>query len=252
MSLPALFVSHGAPTLAVDPVRGPRLRRWADAFPRPRAVLVVSAHWEASPPTLGTTTPRPLLYDFGGFPDALYRLRYDAPGAPELAARVRELVSEPLRDAPERPWDHGVWVPLLHMVPEADLPVLQLSLASDDPRGLVQLGRALRPLRDEGVLLLCSGGAVHNLRRLDWGGDPEPAGWARDFEAWLRDALLRHDVEALTDAPNHAPGFEQAHPTPEHFLPLRVALGAGDGDPVHFPVEGWEFGNLSHLGVQFG
>ena len=252
LELPALFVSHGAPTLALDRERGARLRRWAEELPRPRALLVVSAHWESPSLRLGTTTSRELLYDFGGFPDELYRLRYEAPPAPDLAERVRELLGGTVSDEPARPWDHGVWVPLLHMFPAADLPLLQLSLPRVTGAALVELGRRLRPLRAEGVLLLCSGGAVHNLRRLDWGGGGQTPPWALKFVRWLRDSLRAGDVEALADAPARAPDFRAAHPTPEHFRPLLVALGAGEGDAVRFPVEGWEFGSLSHLGVQFG
>lgn len=250
--LPVLFVSHGAPTLALDAERGGRLRRWAEALERPRAILAVSAHWESPAPRLGTTSARELLYDFGGFPEALYRLRYAAPPAPELAERVRELLGGRVEDAPTRPWDHGVWVPLLHMFPEADVPLVQLSLPRAAGAELVELGRALRALRSEDTLILCSGGAVHNLRQLDWRGGEETPAWALEFEAWLRAALREGEVDALAEAPRRAPGFAAAHPTPEHFLPLLIALGAGQGDEVRFPVEGWEFGSLSHLGVQFG
>lgn len=253
---PTLFVSHGAPTLATDRLRGGRLRQWGASLPRPRAVLIVSAHWEATPTLLGAVRRLPLLHDYAGFPAELQRLRYDAPPAPALADDVRALLGASVAEAPDRPWDHGVWVPLLHMLPDATTPVLQLSLPSGAGlKGAFDLGHALAPLRDEGVLILGSGGAVHNLGRLDWRGAGPPPPWAVEFEDWLRAAVAARDVDALLDARRRAPGLALAHPTLEHFLPLLVALGAASSapaEPVTFPVEGWEFGSLSHLGVQFG
>ncbi|MEZ6187454.1 MAG: class III extradiol ring-cleavage dioxygenase [Planctomycetota bacterium] len=249
--LPVLFLSHGAPTLAVDPVRGPRLAAWGQTLPRPRALLVISAHWNRTPARLGTLETHGLIYDFGGFDQAL-KVTYPAPGAPELAARVAELLPGVATDG-ARGWDHGVWVPLVHLFPEADVPLLQLSL----PGGvsfleLVELGQALAPLRDEGVLLIGSGGAVHNLGALDWSDAAAPSPWALEFEAWLREALVARDRAALLDV-ERRPGFRHAHPTPEHLQPLYVALGASDpADELSFPVEGWEYGSLSHLSVQFG
>ncbi|MGE0707838.1 MAG: class III extradiol ring-cleavage dioxygenase [Planctomycetota bacterium] len=251
--IPAIFVSHGAPTLALDRERGARLTRWGQTLPRPTALLVVSAHWDRTPATLGATRALPLLHDYAGFPAELARLRYDAPPAPDLAERVRALLPG-VAQAPDRPWDHGVWVPLLHLFPGADLPLLQLSLPGrQSPRELFALGRALAPLREEGVLVVGSGGAIHDLRRLDWSGAGGPAPWALAFENWLRDALARRDVDEVLDAETRSPGLRAAHPTLEHFQPLWVTLGAGaDEARVTFPVEGWELGSLSHLGVQLG
>lgn len=252
-ALPVLFVSHGAPTLATDPVRGADFARLATALPRPRAILAVSAHWLDAPPTLGTTTTRELYYDFGGFPDELYRLRYGAPGAPELAKTLIGTVPG-LQSAPDRPWDHGVWVPLLHMYPAADVPVLQLSLPfAWSPRELFELGRQLAPLRDEGVLVLGSGGMVHNLGRIDWdGGPPQP--WALEFEGWVRERLAAGAVDDLVAFREKAPALRRAHPTDDHFVPLLVALGAAAERPgaIGFPIEGFEFGSLSRLAVRFG
>jgi len=252
--MPVLFVSHGAPTLALDVEKGAELRAWAASMPHPRAVLAFSAHWERSPLTIGTTHPAELLYDFGGFDPALYELRYAAPGAPELAARVASLLDGPPR-AEERMWDHGVWVPLVHMLPGEDVPVLELSLPSrGGTRELYRLGERLRPLRDEGVLLLASGGMVHDLARLDWsGGAVAPPEWATSFEGWAREALVERRVDALLDLEHAAPDLGLAHPTLEHILPLFVALGAAtDDDSVAFPIEGFEFGSLSRTSVQFG
>jgi 4,5-DOPA dioxygenase extradiol len=250
--MPVVFVSHGAPTLALDAVAGADFAALFAAIPRPRAILALSAHWLDAPATIGTTTQRPLLHDFAGFPPALGRVRHDAPAAPWLAERIGELVPGVAR-ADERPWDHGVWVPLVHMDPRAEIPVLQLSVPwRHSPQQRHALGRALRPLRDAGVLVLASGGMVHNLGAIDWSGGPPPA-WAVDFERWTRDRLLARDVDALLAASERAPGYRLAHPSDDHFVPLHVALGAADdGDAVTFPIEGFEFGSLSRCAVRFG
>jgi 4,5-DOPA dioxygenase extradiol len=229
------------------------LQRWGQALPTPRALLVVSAHWQRSPPALGTTVSRPLLYDFAGFPGELSRLRYPAPGALELAAEVEALL--PVLHQPERPWDHGVWVPLLHLFPRAQVPLLQLSLPSQlSPRELVDTGRRLAPLRERGVLILGSGGMVHNLGQLDWSESATTPAWALEFEAWVRARLGEFDLAALSDYRRQAPGAQWAHPSEEHFLPLLVAAGAAAPGPhqVRYPVEGFEYGSLSRLSVQFG
>src|SRR5688572_6631638 len=239
--MPVGFVSHGEPTLAVDDARGKDLTRWAATMPRPRAVLVVSAHWLAAPATLGTSTPRELLYDFHGFPPDLYRVRYAAPAAPGLAADLERLLPILSRND-HRPWDHGVWVPLLHMYPAANVPVLQLSLPHLwSPRQLFDLGRKLAPVRADGVLLLASGGAVHNLGRLDWSGRSRPPPeWATSFEDWLRSRLVSHVFEDIVAFREKAPELDLAHPTHEHFLPLLVALGAAaeKRGTVVFPITG--------------
>jgi 4,5-DOPA dioxygenase extradiol len=254
--MPALFVSHGAPSLALDPVAGADLARVGASLPRPRALLVVSAHWEETPIALGTVAPRALLHDYGGFAPELRDVRYDAPTAPALAARVRGLlagVPGGVVDRPSRPWDHGVWVPLLHLVPRADVPLLQVSLPSHlTPSQLIDVGRRLAPLRDEGVLVVGSGGAVHNLRELAWdGGAPTPR-WALDFEAWLREHVARFDLDTLAAVHERAPALRRAHPTEEHLLPLFVTLGAAADRPptVRFPIEGFELGSLSRLTIE--
>jgi 4,5-DOPA dioxygenase extradiol len=252
--MPVGFVSHGAPTLAVDAVRGADLTRWAAAMPRPRAVLVVSAHWLDAPAALGTSTTRELLYDFGGFPRELYQLQYRAPAAAALAAELGARLPG-LARVDARAWDHGVWVPLLHMYPDASVPVLQLSLPyAWSPQRLFDLGRSLAPWRDDGVLVLGSGGAVHNLGALDLGGDAPPPAWATAFEAWLRERLQQSAVDEIVAFRERAPGLRRAHPTDDHFLPLLVALGAASErpGPVDFPVQGFEHGSLSRLAVQWG
>ena len=252
--MPALFIAHGAPPLLDDVGWVAELGGWAKAIPRPKAILMLSAHWEARPTTLGATRTLPLIYDFDGFPSKYYEQQYLAPGAPELAERIRATLKGqlPVADEPERGLDHGAYVPLVAMYPEADVPVLQMSLPSENPRELFDLGRALRPLRDEGVLIVGSGFITHNLRTIDWNGGAPPQ-WAVEFDAWAADALARRDADALVDFMQKGPGARLALPTVEHFVPLLVAAGAAaDGEPVQFPITGFWMGSLTRRSVQFG
>ncbi len=245
--MPALYLGHGAPPLVDDPVWPGQLAAWAQGLPRPKAILVVSAHWESAPLTLGATTTVPLVYDFGGFPEHYYRVRYEAPGAPELAARVRALMpdDEPVADQPRRGLDHGAYVPLTVMYPEADLPVLQMSMPTLDPQKLFAIGQRLAPLRDEGVLIIGSGFLTHGLPFIRFMDPNEAApGWSTDFDAWAAEALARGAVDELIDYRHLAPGLRYAHPTVEHLAPMFVTLGAAD-DPEVAPettVEGYWFG----------
>ncbi|MHB2015546.1 MAG: dioxygenase family protein [Candidatus Xenobia bacterium] len=253
MKQPVAFVAHGAPTLALDAEKGAELTKWAASMSRPRAVLIVSAHWEADQVLLGATTPAPLIYDFSGFPEPLYRIQYQPPGAAELADRVSALLQPewPVRRT-DRGLDHGAWVPLLHLFPQADVPVLQMALPSQHSnRMLLELGRRLAPLRDESVLVLASGVLVHNFSFIRFGGGPvEP--WAIEFEAWVAEKLQAWDLDALVNARTIAPGGRHAIPTPEHFQPLYIALGAADPHPqLEFPIRGFEMGSLSRTCVQF-
>jgi 4,5-DOPA dioxygenase extradiol len=249
--LPVLFQAHGAPPLLDDPGWMRELADWATALLRPRAIVVVSAHWEAAPLSIGAVQPVPLIYDFYGFPARFYQLAYPSPGAPDVAQRIRELVraaGRPVVDAPERGLDHGVYIPLMAMYPAADVPVLQISLPSEDPRELFELGRALAPLRDEGVLLIGSGFLTHNLRAPR---APEPPAWARDFDAWCADVLARGDHDALIDYRAKAPGVREALPTHEHFVPVLVSAGAAPDAAVTFPITGfWWNGSLTRRSVQ--
>lgn len=253
--MPALYLSHGAPPLADDPIWPGELAAWSADLPRPRAILMVSAHWEEAPLALGATEPAPLVYDFWGFPEHYYRVRYDAPGAPELAASVRKLLrapGTPVQDIPDRGLDHGAYVPLVEMFPQADIPVLQISMPTLDPVRLMEIGRTLAPLRDEGVLIVGSGFFTHNLAALRHGGVP---GWSTEFDAWGREALAASDVDALLDFEAKSPAGRLAHPRTEHFAPLFVTLGAAEaaGDltaPVT-PVDGFWMG-LSKRSLQFG
>lgn len=253
-SMPVIFAAHGAPMLLDDKTWVRELNDWAGAMPRPEAILVVSAHWEERPTTIGAVRPLALIYDFYGFPERYYRIQYPSPGAPELAARVRALLGEkglPFVDDPERGLDHGVYVPLMAMVPQADIPVLQISMPGLDPAPLFELGRALAPLRDEGVLVFGSGFLTHNLRAR---GAATPS-WARDFDAWAEDVISRFDVDAMIDFAARAPAVHLALPTTEHYVPLLVAAGAAaeGSHAVSFPITGyWNAfsGSLTRRSVQ--
>jgi 4,5-DOPA dioxygenase extradiol len=253
--MPSIFLAHGAPPLLDDELWMRELFDWASAMPHPKAVLMISAHWEASPIALGATTPVPLVYDFYGFPERYYQTQYPAPGAPELATRVRELLrgQEPLQDVPSRGLDHGAYVPLVAMYPKADVPVLQMSIPTMEPEPLIALGRALAPLRQEGVLIVGSGFLVHNLRALDF-RRTTPESWAAEFDAWAAEALAKRDVDALVHYRQRAPGVRMALPTHEHFVPVLVAMGASlDRDEkVGFPITGNWIGGLTKRSVQFG
>lgn len=255
--MPALFLAHGYPMWSFDEARVADLRGWAGQLPRPRSVLVISAHWESRPVTLGATETVPLVYDFSGFPAELYRFKYPAPGAPALASRVEQLLAKaglPFARDPRRGLDHGAYVPMEMMYPEANVPILQMSLPTMDPQTLFALGRALGPLREEGVLIVGSGFLTHNLRHFDPRPHALTPAWAQEFDAWTTDAIQRRDVDLLLQYRQQAPGVALALPTHEHFVPVVVALGASVdvSEPVSFPVTGWEAGSLTRRSVQFG
>lgn len=250
--LPTLFLSHGSPLNAIEP--GAAGRGWTAlgrSLPRPRGVLIASAHWETSVPML-TGNPRPdTIHDFGGFPQELYRLRYDAPGSPQIAARVVALLKAADITAGIdgcRGLDHGAWVPLRFIFPDADVPVVQLSVQPAlGPAHHLRLGRALEALADEGVLVIGSGHTTHNLH--DWArgrGRHEPLRYAQAFATWLKERLTAHDIEALLAYREQAPDAVRAHPSDEHFLPLFVALGAAGIDAsAERIIEGFEAGALA-------
>ena len=243
--MPAMYLGHGAPPLVDDPLWTTQLAAWSAALPRPAAILVVSAHWEAAPLTIGATDDAaPLVYDFWGFPERYYQATYPAPGAPGLADRVSGLLSgtESVAHAPERGLDHGAYVPLTVMYPAADIPVLQVSMPTLHPGRLLRIGAALRPLRDEGVLLMGSGFLTHGLPFLrDFRFDAPPPGWSTEFDLWAAEALDRGDVDALAGF-RQAPGARYAHPTTEHFAPLFVTLGAADDQAPVTTIDGYWLG----------
>jgi 4,5-DOPA dioxygenase extradiol len=253
--MPVIFAAHGAPVLLDDATWMSELGAWAKAMPKPQSILMVSAHWEERPTTLGATQPVPLVYDFYGFAEKFYRTQYPAPGAPALASRVRELLANRAMasaDDPQRGLDHGAYIPLLAMYPDADVPVLQLSIPGLIPDELVKLGRALAPLRNEGVLIFGSGFLTHNMRYAFRPGVPE---WAREFDAWAEEALARLDVDALADFRARAPGALMALPTWEHYAPVLVAAGAAaeERPQIAFPISGWWMDSaFTKRSVQFG
>jgi 4,5-DOPA dioxygenase extradiol len=246
--LPSLYLSHGAPMLFEMAGWMTQLHDWARALPKPKAILIVSAHWESAPLSISTTQPTELVYDFGGFDPMYYSMRYDTPDASELARQVAGLMpdSEPVHEHGSRGLDHGAWVPLKVMYPDADIPVLQLSMPTHDPSRLLALGERLRTLREEGVLVVGSGYMTHGLPFLTremFAGQVVP-GWSSDFDAWASDALANGNVEELARFRSSAPGMPYAHPTVEHFTPLFVTLGAASDPtaPVTTTIDGYALG----------
>lgn len=233
MRWPTLFVSHGSPMLAVEAgLTGPALAAWSAAQGRkPEGILVVSPHWMGDGLALSTRDRQVAWHDFGGFPPELYQLQYTAPGSPSLAARVQALLAESGIAAdldPRRPLDHGAWVPLRYLYPEADVPVVQLSLdMGRDAAGQLELGRALARLRDEDILVIGSGSLTHNLRHVRMPQDAPALPYVPAFQQWYAEKLGDHDLPALLDWQAQAPGAAQAHPHDDHLMPLYVALGAG-------------------------
>ncbi len=251
MSEPVIFVSHGAPdALLKAPDAVASWREIGRTIPQPSAILVVSAHWENRKPTVSLTDAPETLYDFSGFSPELYRMQYRAPGAPALAERVASLLSTAGLNVDRnasRGLDHGAWVPLSAMYPEASIPVTQLSLVQDaGPATHFELGRALAPLRDEGVLIVCSGAITHNFAWLDWRAAPGqlPFSKAETFSQWVADRLAAQDVSALLNYRN-APYGAESHPSEEHFMPFFVAPGAANGEAPQRYRPDFSYGALS-------
>ncbi len=258
MKLPAVFLSHGAPTLAVE--EGHETRAWAElaaSLPRPRSILAVSAHWDTRDPLVSGAPRMETIHDFNGFPRALYEQRYPAPGAPDLARQVATRLQHagfPCEIDPSRGLDHGAWVPLKWMYPKADIPVTQLSVQSNrGPEHHRRVGQALAPLIGEAVLVLATGGIVHNLGDLEWDkrGTREAADWARQFNDWIAERVERQAVDELLAYRERAPNARRSHPTEDHFAPFFVALGAG-GFPARRLDLGFDLGTLGLDGYVFG
>jgi 4,5-DOPA dioxygenase extradiol len=247
---PLFFISHGAPTFALEPGQlGPQLQALGAQLDGLRAVLVVSPHWQTRGVAVSSTAAPETIYDFGGFPSALYELQYPAAGAPDIA----ELAATLLSDAGfatsldgRRGLDHGAWVPLMHLLPGAPLPVFQVSMPYDlTTEQALQMGRALAPLRAQGVLIVASGSMTHNLREFRQ-GTSQPAPYLLEFTHWVRTAVQANAVQPLLRYRSEAPHAERAHPTEEHFLPLLVALGAQrEGGAPRLLDGGIEYGMLS-------
>jgi 4,5-DOPA dioxygenase extradiol len=242
-SFPLLFVSHGAPMFAIEPgLAGQRLAELGRELPRPDAIVILSPHWMTRGEVNVTASTAPeTIHDFGGFPDALYQLNYPAPGAPALAAHIVDLLQSAgwkSRLDPHRGLDHGAWVPLLYLAPEADIPIVQVSMpARLDTHQAWKLGQALKPLRDMNVLIVASGSLTHNLYEFR-GATREGAGYVKEFAAWTARTLQAGHTDQLLDYKAHAPSAERAHPTDEHFLPLLIALGAAGEDYETRVLEG--------------
>ena len=285
--MPVIFLAHGAPyfmddngemigpdaLLSAGPGSGEavsveqtsplgltnlfsELHEWANDLPRPKSVLMLSAHWEARLLTIGATRTVPLIYDFYGFPEPFYQVEYAAPGAPELAQRVKELIgmSQPLAEEPDRGLDHGAYVPMVAMYPDADVPVLQVSLPTMDAPTLFELGRTLASLREEGVLIVGSWFITHNLRAADPRPNAPTPSWASEFDSWSAEVMTNRDADLMVNYRERASGVQYALPTHEHFVPAVVALGAAIDQPgdTAFPIEGFVMGSLTKRSVQFG
>ncbi|MBI6635800.1 dioxygenase [Pseudomonas paralactis] len=254
--LPSLFISHGSPMLALQPgASGPALQALAGALPRPKAIVVVSAHWESHELLVSGSAAPETWHDFGGFPRELFAVQYPAPGDPKLANEIVELLQADglnARADNQRPFDHGAWVPLSLMYPAADIPVVQVSLPSRmGPAFQTRVGHALSSLREQGVLLIGSGSITHNLGELDWRAGPKTiTPWAQAFRDWVVDKLAADDETALHDYRLQAPHAVRSHPSDEHLLPLYFARGAGgDFSVAH---QGFTLGALGMDIYRFG
>lgn len=246
--MPAVFLSHGAPPLFDDAQWIAQLFAWAQKWPLPTGIVIVSAHWEAAPPAISATAAHtPLVYDFGGFAPRYYAMTYPTPDASALAAQVQALMpdGQSLYQHPARGLDHGAWVPLKVMFPAANIPVIQLSLPHDSTAELLALGSRLQPLREAGVLVIGSGFTTHGLPYLtrEMFVDNQPAGWSKDFDAWAAAALADGDIDTLANF-RTAPGMPYAHPTYEHFTPMFIALGAAQeaGNQISTAIDSFAMG----------
>jgi 4,5-DOPA dioxygenase extradiol len=255
--MPALFVGHGNPmnSLAHNTWTSGWSRLGA-SIPRPKAIVAVSAHWYLPGTRVTANTRPPTIHDFGGFPRALFEVQYPAQGAPELAREVQRLLA-PAPVVLDESWglDHGTWSVLIHMFPDASVPVIQLGIDETAPaEAHFQLARRMRPLRDAGVLVLGSGNAVHNLHAYAWGRHPVgPYEWGVRFEQRLRALVTARDFDAIAAYESLGEDAMLSAPTPEHFLPLLYALAQHEpGEPIAFPVEGFDGGSVSMLSVRVG
>lgn len=257
-TFPALYLSHGAPTLVLSANPAHRfLAGLGSELGRPEAIVMISAHWDTPAVRVTTAERHETIHDFYGFPESLYRLRYPAPGAPALAAEIIDRLQAaefPVAGDDSRGLDHGAWVPLMLMYPDADVPVVQVSLQSRlGPTHHLRLGEALAPLRDRGVLVIGSGSATHNLR--EFVGQPEdspPPAYVRAFADWLAETLAHGTTEDLLAYRAQAPAAERNHPTEEHFLPLFAARGAAGNEPVRQLHRSYCFGILAMDNYAFG
>lgn len=256
-SLPAIFFGHGNPMNAVSSNGYTEAwRRIGQEVPRPKAILSISAHWFVPETGVTISTAPRTIHDFGGFPPELYQVKYSAPGDPGLAHRVQKLLS-PLDVTQDNSWglDHGTWSVLRHVYPEADIPVVQLSIDETKPAAFhYEIGKRLAPLRNDGVLIVGSGNVVHNLHAYAWGRHPRSAyDWALRFEDMAKQMMLAGEIKPLVDYETLGTDAALSIPTPDHYLPLLYVLGAGQqGERIRFPIEGVDGGSISMLAVQIG
>lgn len=256
-TFPSLFLAHGAPNLPIsDHPAKHFLLRLAARLPKPKAILIVSAHWETEAPTIGTAAAPETIYDFGGFEPELYSLRYPAKTDSAVVARIDAALAEAgleLSHDSDRGYDHGVWVPMMLAYPNADVPVIAVSMErSRIASRHLTIGRALAPLREEGILIIGSGAVVHNLRKLSPEGSVPPR-WASDFDDWVNEGVEAMDVETLTQFPAAPETATQAHPTPEHLMPLFVAMGAGGDEAIGRRIHhSFSYGSISMASFAFG
>ncbi|CAN1181040.1 Extradiol ring-cleavage dioxygenase [Linum perenne] len=260
------FISHGSPRLAIDHFLPAShfLKSWQHKVypfhnnPKPKAILIISGHWDTKLPSVNSVDRNDTIHDFSGFPQQLYQLKYTPPGAPKLASKVKDLLMasgfDQVVEDKERGLDHGAWMPLMLMYPEADIPVCQLSVQSDqDGTYHYNMGKALAPLRQEGVLIIGSGAATHNLEALDFSATSSVVPpWALQFNTWLKDSLLEARYEDVNEYEEKAPHGKMAHPWPEHFFPLHVAIGAaGEDSKAKLIHQSWTHGSFSYASYQF-
>lgn len=260
MTQPSLFISHGAPTLLIEPTAARDfLLGLAERFPAPKAILVISAHFNAREPVVTSAAHPETIHDFRGFPEILYQQQYPAPGNPVLAGQIAERLQAagfPATTHAGRGLDHGAWIPLMLAYPKADIPVLQLSISMNHgPEWHYRLGQALQPLRDEGVMIFGSGSATHNLREVFSGNyrldSPEPE-WVSEFADWLADRIEAGDRDAILSAVQTGPHGRENHPSIDHILPLFVALGAGGNSPAHRLHQSTTYGVIAMDAYSFG
>ncbi|MGZ6470547.1 MAG: 4,5-DOPA-extradiol-dioxygenase [Bdellovibrio sp.] len=254
--MPVLFVAHGSPMNAIEKNDfNDSLYRLGRRIPSPKAILVVSAHWMTRGTWITSMSNPKTIHDFHGFPDELYQVQYPAPGNPQLAEQIRLMIKDPVIGSDDKQWglDHGTWSVLKHLYPEANIPVLQLSLDMTKTAEFhFELGKKLQPLRKQGVLIVGSGNVVHNLRKIKWESKAEPHGWAVNFHNWVKQKIEERDFQALVNDFTKTENGKLSVPTPDHYYPLLYILGASDeSDKMNFEYEGLQNGSISMLSIKF-
>ena len=255
--MPLLFIGHGSPMNAIDDNSYTKnLTALGQKIPKPAAILVISAHWMTDGNWVTEMTTPKTIHDFHGFPQPLFDVQYPAPGSPETAKLIRELVNEPKVNPDLTDWglDHGTWAVLRHMYPNADIPVLQLSLDLKQPADYhIKIGQQLSKLREKGVLILGSGNLVHNLRTLRWEPNAKPYDWAVEFDEWLKKKLTERDFKSVLNDFHQTPAGKLSVPSMDHYLPLHYILGAADkNDELHFEYEEMQNGSISMRSFSLG